>query len=176
MNDWEGIWTGDQVGATFPSEVVPSPPEQDPEFVVEFDQVGDVNEYPRELAREAAESQPAQAGHRCIAPDNGKVDLVDIFERWQSCSLLPGQDELGCVATHLHRHRGHTGERTLDLMSEAGQVTDDDNFGVILNGQVRIDNHLSSGTQFHSGFSGKQVTQGRGLHSAAQSTVCVGIR
>ncbi|GEM_PF-3439958 len=81
LDEGEWIGTGDQTGAAFSGDVVPAPLEQDYEFAVEFNEVGNVDEDPGESGQEAGESKSAKVGNRGVATDYGQVAFVQIFER-----------------------------------------------------------------------------------------------
>jgi hypothetical protein len=77
-------------------------------------------------------------------PDYGEIPFVEVTKRFQRS--LPGNlssDKFADVTSLLYRNLRNTGQWFAVLLQRCG-IADDEDFGVVLHGQVRSDFHSAS--------------------------------
>ena len=134
-----GGFAGDEAGAAIESEVEKAPLDEDDDAALEFDDVDEVDEEPKAPGNEAGNVDPKNVGDGGGAPDYGHVAFVEIFEGRKSAASEAGFDEFAGVFSALDGDLGDAGERIAFCVVRDGEIAEDKNFGMVGNGEVRID-------------------------------------
>src|SRR6266704_2972314 len=135
------IFASNQLGTALACDVVPSPLKEHQQFVIEANQIVDMQKQPQYPCQETMPMPAAEIGDASIAPDDRQVPFVMIAKRWQVFRLHPLADELADIATLLDGHRRHAGQRFPILMGKMGQIANHENLGMARDGEVGLHLH-----------------------------------
>ncbi len=72
--------SSDQTGPFFAGKIIPGPLKHHHQFVIEFDEIPDVNEQPGHPGREHRQLSLPKASHRPISPDHRQASFVSVAE------------------------------------------------------------------------------------------------
>ena len=136
----EGVgdsFTGDEASAAAEGEVLETPLNENLNAALELNDIHEVDEEPDEPSEEAGDVQAENIGDGSGATNNGHVTLVEIAEGRNR--LLPLQarlDGFSGVASTLNGDLRDTGERLAVFVEGKGEIADDENIGIVGNGEV----------------------------------------
>lgn len=151
----EGVgdgFTGDEASAAAEGEVLETPLNENLNAALELNEVHEMDEEPDEPSEEAGDVQSKNIGDGRGATDNGHVALVEIVEGRNR--LLPLQARLDgfCgVASTLNGDLRDAGERLAVFVEGKGEIADDENIGIVGNGE--IGKHLDAAAAISFGVS-----------------------
>ena len=132
-----GRFTGDEASAAAEGEVLETPLNENLNAALELNDVHEMDEEPDEPSEEAGDVQAENIGDGSGATDNGHVALVEIVEGRNR--LLPLQARLDgfCgVASTLNSDLRDAGKRLAVFVEGKGEIADDENIGIVGNGEV----------------------------------------
>src|SRR5258707_7726186 len=137
---WVGReFAGDQAGAAAKGEIEEAPLDEDDDAALEFDDVDQVDEEPDAPGDEAGDVNAENVGDGGGAADDGHVALVEIFEWRESATGEAGFDEFGGVFPSLDGDLGDAGEWVAFCVVRDCQIAENENFGMVGDGEVGID-------------------------------------
>src|SRR5258707_8824862 len=137
---WVGReFAGDQAGAAAKGEIEEAPLDEDDDAALEFDDVDQVDEEPDEPGDEAGDVNAENVGDGGGAADDGHVALVEIFEWRESATGEARFDEFGGVFPSLDGDLGDARQGFTFCIIGVCQIAEDENFGMVGNGEVGID-------------------------------------
>src|SRR5215216_3274492 len=102
--------TRDESGPAAAGGEADEPADDDDQAVLEADEVEEVHDQPGGPGDEAAQSDGVEVGDRAGATDRREIALVHVAERPDRMAAEGGADNLGRVATLLHRDRRDAGQ------------------------------------------------------------------
>ena len=132
-----GRFTGDEASAAAEGDVLETPLNENLNAALELNDVHEMDEEPDEPSEKAGDVQSENIGNGGGATDNSHVALVEIVEGRNR--LLPLQARLDgfCgVASTLNGDLRDAGERLAVFVEEKGEIADDENIGIVGNGEV----------------------------------------
>src|SRR6266568_6942482 len=130
--------SGDEAHLTLMKPVVPDPVEHHYDTIAETDQVVEVQEQPDQPGKVPPEVHAEGGRHGGIPADGCHVSLVMVAKRGEVCAALLRQNRASGVNAHLHGYGSSHGKCRAVLL-QIRHVTDDVDFGVTGQGQIRFD-------------------------------------
>src|SRR5215471_438824 len=151
----EGVgdgFTGDEARAAAEGEVFETPLNENLNATLKLNEVHEMDEEPDEPSEETGDVQSENIGDGRGATDDGHVALVEIVEGWNR--LLPLQARLDgfCgIASTLNSDLRDAGKRLAVFVEGKGEIADDENIGIVGNGE--IGKHLDASAAISFGVS-----------------------
>src|SRR5258707_9472450 len=137
---WVGReFAGDQAGAAAKGEIDKAQLDEDDDAALEFDDVDQVDEEPDAPGNKARDMYAENIGDGGGAADEGHVALVEIFEWRESATGEARFDEFGGVFPPLDGDLGDAGEWVAFCVVRDCQIAENENFGMVGDGEVGID-------------------------------------
>jgi len=112
--------------------------DENDDAALEFDDVDQVDEEPDAPGDEAGNMHAKNVGDSGGAANDGHIALVKIFEPGKLAADEARFDEFAYVAASLDGDLGDAGERIAVCVVGEGQVTEDENLGMIGKGEIGI--------------------------------------
>src|SRR6267154_457950 len=146
--------TGDQASAALVSEVRPRPLNEDEHAVLEPDQEKNVDEKPCQPGNETGDVNLAELSDRGGAANGGEAAFIVVVEvkipalsqrtrEGRGTLFQLSRDSLANEAAFLDRYRRHTGQHGSRDVLQRGEISDDEDFRMAGNAEIRLDKHAS---------------------------------
>ena len=136
----EGVgdgFAGDEAGAAAEGEVLETPLDENLNATLELNDVHQMDEEPDEPGEKTGDVQTENIGDGSGATNDGHVSFVEIMEgRNVLFSFQPGLDGFCGVASALNGNLSDAGERLAVLVEGKREVADDENIGIVGNGEI----------------------------------------
>jgi hypothetical protein len=136
----EGVgdgFTGDEASAAAEGEVLETPFNENLDATLKLNDVHEMDEEPDEPGEKTGDVQTENVGDGSGAADDGHVALIEIAEGRNR--LLPVQarpDGFCGVVSALNGDLSDAGERLAVLVEREGQIADNENIGIVRNGEI----------------------------------------
>ena len=161
-----GEFAGNEASGAAEGEVEKAPLDEDDDAALEFDDVNKMDEEPDEPSDEARDVDAENVGDGGGAADYGHVAFVKIFEGRESAASKACFDEFAGVAAALDGNLGYAGKRIALRIVRDGQVAKDEDFGMIEDGEIRIDLQAAGAIGFGVEALGDFAAEGSGGDAA----------